>query len=90
MKRLLTRQGGHTRSFAGRTVTFQGCLRLVTIQVYWTDAQSWLGSGADFNIMSLQIMKQSLAPDSTKKHITVADCKTSPCVGVLGQVPVHS
>ena len=30
----------------------------------------------------------SLTPESTKKHITVADGKISPCVGSLRQVPV--
>ena len=89
MKRLLSRKLGRSRGFAGHTDLFLRRLRVIIVQVYGTDAQALLDSGAVPNIMSLYLMKRlSLTPESPKKHITVADGKISPCVGSLRQVPV--
>ena len=89
MKRLLTRKSGRSRSFAGHMNIFPRSLRVVTVQVYGTDAQALQESGAVQNIMSPHLMKSlSLTPESTNKHITVAYGKSSPCVGSLPQVPV--
>ena len=64
---------------------------MITVQVYGTDAQALLDSGAVPNIMSPYLVKRrSLTPESTKKHITVADGKSFPCFGSLRQVPVSS
>ena len=88
MKRLLSRRLGRSRGFAGHMDVVQRRLHVVTVQCYGTDAQALLDSGAVPNIMSPHRMKRlSLTPDITKKHINVADGKSSPCVGLLGQVP---
>ena len=58
IKRLLSRKLGRSRRFAGHTDVFPRRLRVITVQVYGTDAQALLDSGAVPNIMSPYLMKR--------------------------------
>ena len=89
MKRLPSRRLGRSRRFAWT----YGCLPVTSscdyCSSYGPDGQALLDSGAVPNIMSPYLKKRlCLTPDSMKKHITVADGKSSPFVGSLVQVPV--
>lgn len=89
INRLLTKKVRRGRGFAGHAETRPRRLRLVTVQVYGSDAQALLDSGAVPNIVSPQLVKRlSLTPEATTKHITVANGKNASCIGALHQIPV--
>ena len=89
MKRLLSRRLGCSRGFSDHPDVFPRRHRVVTVQVYGTDAQELPDSGGVPNTMSPHLMNWlSLTPESTNQHIHLADGKCSPCAVSLRQVPV--
>ena len=86
---LLARKARRRPGFAGPVELQPRRLRITTVRVYGTEAHAMLDSGAVPNIMSPKLVqKLSLTPKATKKHITVANGKDEPCMGILEQVPV--